>query len=349
LKRTLRNDTKGSYKSEQVPRKSKDKSTQLNSLAKMATLPPIDDVMKELQKIPMSKEQSERTKANILQSRADARSNEPILKIAAMTQKCVEDIKDRVAYIRERRAQRDSEKEQKNITFATALAERNKVKETEKTTKQGQKTHRTRIEVWRDEVKQLATVEKKPTSGMLQHQQNSSRQHAAKRPLDNSEIAFFNQLAGTTSTPINKRLKTIAQNDSSSLVAPPTSSKKSIPWLSTRASMADEDIFGYEDCNFPDQGIRVIDQEIRAHEEKIQLHEEKKKKRRIDRYDDKNNNNHHNHEYADEEINRDGDDGDSEDSYDSELTELEQLLAVEMAMVGVMAFLIARNEEEMRY
>jgi hypothetical protein len=33
----------------------------------------------------------------------------------------------------------------------------------------------------------------------------------------------------------------------------------------------------------------------------------------------------------------------------TELTELEQLLAVEMAMVGVMASLIARNEGEMRY
>jgi hypothetical protein len=315
----------------------------------MATLPPVDDVMKQLQKIPMSKEQFERTKANILKSRADARSNEPILKIAAMTQKCVEDIKDRVAYIRERRAQRDSEKEQKTIAFATALAERNNVKETEKTTKQGQKTHRTRIEVWRDEVKQLATVEKEPSSGML-HQQNSSRQHTAKRPLDNSETTFFNQLAGTTSTPVNKRLKTTAQNDSSSLVALPTSSKKSIPWLSTRASMEDEDIFGYQDCDFLDQGIRVTDQEIRAHEEKLQLHEEKKKNRRtVHHKDDNTNKVSKNHEHADEEVNRDEEDGDSEESYDTELTELEQLLAVEMAMVGVMAFLIARNEEEMRY
>ncbi|KAI4850340.1 hypothetical protein E4T44_02808 [Aureobasidium sp. EXF-8845] len=307
----------------------------------MATLPPIDDVMKELQKIPMSNEQFERAKANILQSRADARSNEPILKIAAMTQKCVKDIKDRVAYIRERRARRDLVKEQKTIAFATALAERNKVKEIEKTTKQGQKTHKTRIEVWRDRVKQLAIVEKEPTSVIL-HQQNSSRQHTAKRPLNNNETIFFSPLAGTTSTPINKRLKTTAQNDSSSLVAPPTSSRKSIPWLSTRASMADEDIFGYEDCNFPDQGIRVTDQ-------KIQLHEEKKKKSRTVHHKDNKNVNTNNHEYADEEINRDEDDANSEDSYDSELTELEQLLAVEMAMVGVMAFLIARNEEEMRY
>jgi hypothetical protein len=315
----------------------------------MATLPPIDDVMKELQKIPMSEEQFQRTKANILQSRADAKSNEPILKIAAMTQKCVEDIKDRVAYIRERRAQRDLEKEQRTIAFATALAERNKVKETEKTTKHGQQTHRMRIEVWRDEVKQLATVERRSTSGML-HQQNPSSQHTSKRPLDNSETVFFNQLAGTTSTPINKRLKTTAQNDSSSLVAPPTSSKKSIPWLSTRASMADEDIFGYEDCNFPDQRIRATDQEIRTHEKKIQLHEEKKTKRRaVHHKEDNTNKDNNNHEYADEEINRDEEDGNSEDSYDSELTELEQLLAVEMAMVGVMAFLIARNEEEMRY
>jgi hypothetical protein len=319
----------------------------------MATLPPINDVMKELQKIPMSKEQFEQTKTNILKSRANARSNAPILKIAAMTQKCVEDIKDRVAYIRERRAQRDLEREQRAINFAAALAERNQVKETEKTTREGQKTHRTRIEVWRDEVKQLATVEKKPSS-VIPYQQNPSRQHTAKRPLDNSETEFFNKLAGTTSTPVNKRLKTTAQNDSSSLVAPPTSSKKSIPWLSTRASMADEDIFGYEDCNFPDQGIRVTDREIRVHEEEIKLHEEKKKKRRDDRHKDNNknvnnNNNNNNAEYADEEINRDEDDGSSEDSYDSELTELEQLLAVEMAMVGVMASLIARNEGEMRY
>lgn len=286
------------------------------------------DVIKELKKLPMTKEQFDQTKARILQSRADAEANDPLLKIAKMTQNCIEDIKERLAYIAERREQRALEEEHKTINFAAALAERNKVKETEKTTKQGQKTHRTRIEVWRDEVKQLAVrLEKKPASGTTaSKQQNPSRQNTAKRPLD-SEIVFFEPLPGNISTPINKRMKTTAQNDSSSLVAPPTSSKKSIPWLSTRASMADEDVFADDDRHFPNPKIHLREKRKNPHD---------------------NDNNDKNHDDADEEIDRDEDAANSEDSYGSELTELEQMLTVEMAMAGVMTMLLARNNEALR-
>ncbi|KAH0288056.1 hypothetical protein M436DRAFT_63603 [Aureobasidium namibiae CBS 147.97] len=294
----------------------------------MATPAPLDDVMRELKKIPMTKQQFEQTKARIIQSRAEAETNDPLLKIAKMTQNCIKDIRDRLAYIAERREQKAQEEEQRTIAFATALAERNKVKATEKSTKQGQKTHRTRIEVWRDEVKQLALLEKKPTLGTTAlKQQNPSLQNTTKRPLD-SEVVFFEDLAGTASTPVNKRMKTAAQNDSSSLVAPPTSSKKSIPWLSTRASMADEDVFADDDCHFPNPEIRLHD---------------KKNKRNAH-----NDNENIDDDDADEDINRDEDDLNSEDSYGSELTELEQMLTIEMAMVGVMTLLLARNNEALR-
>ncbi|KAI4755080.1 hypothetical protein E4T52_13988 [Aureobasidium sp. EXF-3400] len=293
----------------------------------MTTSAAITDVIKELKKLPMTKEQLDQTKARILHSRADAEANDPVLKIAKMTQNCIEDIKERLAYITERREQRALEQDQKISSFAAALAERNKVKEEEKTTKQGQKTHRTRIEVWRDEVKQLAVrVERKPVSGTTAlKQQGLSRQSTAKRPLE-SEPVFFEPLCANTSTPINKRIKTAAQNDSSSLVAPPTSSKKSVPWLSTRASMADEDVFADEDRHFPNPRLR-----------------EKKKNTH-----DHNENNDRDHDDADEEINREDHDANSEDSYGSELTELEQMLTVEMAMVGVMTMLLARNNEVLR-
>lgn len=285
----------------------------------------MEDVIRELKKIPMTRVQFEQTKARILQSRADAEANDPLLKIAKMTQNCIKDIRDRLAYIAERREQKAQEEEQRTIAFATALAERNKVKETEKSTKQGQKTHRTRIEVWRDEVKQLALVEKNSASGTTAlKQQNPSRQNTTKRPLD-SEIAFPEQLAVAASTPVNKRIKT-AQNDSSSLVAPPTSSKKSIPWLSTRASMADEDVFADDDDR------HFANPDIRLQTSKKKIHDD-------DQHDDDD---------ADEEVNRDEDDLNSEDSYGSELTELEQMLTVEMAMVGVMTLLLARNNEALR-
>jgi hypothetical protein len=283
----------------------------------MATPPaPLEVVMKELQKIPMSKAQFDKTKARILHNRAKA--DDPLFDLAQTTKQCVQDIRERLAYIAERREQRALEEEQKTAAFATALGERNKAKETEKTTKQGQKTHRTRIEVWRDEVKQLAVAEKKSTSGPLQPQK-PSHQNTVKRPLDN-ETAFFEQLAGVSSTPINKRIKTTAQHDSSSLVAP-TSSKKSIPWLSTRASMADEDVFADDDRVFAHQNVRL-------HKKKMKLpHEETK-------------HNDGNDDEADEEIDRDEDDANSEDTYGSELTQLEQMLAVEMAVVGAMTVLL---------
>jgi hypothetical protein len=294
----------------------------------MTTSAAITNVIKELKKHPMTKEQFDQTKARILQSRADAEANDPVLKIAKMTQNCIEDIKERLAYITERREQKALEQDQKISSFAAALAERNAVKETEKTTKQGQKTHRTRIEVWRDEVKQLAVrVERKPVSGTTALKpQGLSRQSTAKRPLE-SEPVFFEPLCANTSTPINKRIKTAAQNDSSSLVAPPTSSRKSVPWLSTRASMADEDVFADEDRHFPNPRLCG-----------------KKKKYTHDH----NDNNEKDHDDADEEINRDDHNANSEDSYGSELTELEQMLTVEMAMVGVMTMILARNNEALR-
>jgi len=296
----------------------------------MATPAPMDDMMRELKKIPMTKQQFEQTKARIIQSRAEAETNDPLLKIAKMTQNCIKDIRDRLAYIAERREQKAQEEEQRTIAFATALAERNKVKETEKTTKQGQKTHRTRIEVWRDEVKQLALVKKKPTSGTtVLEQQNPSLQNTTKRPLD-SEVVCSQDLAGNASTPVNKRIKTAAQNDSSSLAAPPTSSKKSVPWLSTRASMADEDVFADDDRHFPNS--------------EIHLHDKKNKRNTHNDNENKANDD----DDADEEINRDEDDLNSEDSYGSELTELEQMLTIEMAMVGVMTLLLARNNEALR-
>jgi hypothetical protein len=295
----------------------------------MTTSAAMTDVIKELKKLPMTKEQFDQTRARILQSREDAEANDPVLKIAKMTQNCIEDIKERLACITERREQRALEQDQKTSSFAAALAERTKVKETEKTTKHGQKTHRTRIEVWRDEVKQLAMVEKKPASGLTAlKQQNPSRQSTAKRSLD-SETVFFEPLPGTSSTPINKRIKTAAQNDSSSLVAPPTSSKKSVPWLSTRAFMADEDVFADDDRHFTNPEIR--------------LQTTKNKKTH-----DHKENNDKDHDDADEEINRDEDVANSEGSYGSELTELEQMLTVEMAMVDVMTTLLARNNEVLR-
>ncbi|KAI4726204.1 hypothetical protein E4T49_05974 [Aureobasidium sp. EXF-10728] len=262
----------------------------------MATAAPIDEVMEGLNHIPMSKEKLDQIKAKFLQSRADAETNDPLLNLAKITKKCIDDLKDRLVYIQQRRDQRAAEEEQKTLAFAAALAERNKAKELEKTTKKGQKQHRTRIEGWRDEVKQLCGT-------IQQEQQNSSRQ---KRPLDNSSFEQYTN----TSTPLNKRMKTTAQNDSSSLIAPPTSSRKSIPWLSTRASMADEDIFADDDRPPPARQINL------------------NKKKLIHDKDDQD---------ADEKFDREEDDADSKDSYAStSLTELEQLAAVEMAVVGMM-------------
>lgn len=307
----------------------------------MAT-PAMDHMIREFLKIPLTKEHFERAQAEILQTGTDAaandpilktakttqtyiKANDPLLKIAKMTKNCIKDIRDRLAYIAERRKQSALEQEQKTIAFATALAERNKVKETEKTTKQGQKTHRIRIEVWRDEVKQLAMVEKNsmPDIAALE-QQNAARQIITKRPLE-SELVFFEDIAGTSSTPINKRIKT-AQNDSSPLVAPLISSEKSLPWLSTRTSMADEDVFADDDRHFSHQEIL-----------KKNVHDNENNENYEEDYDD-----------AEEEMDRDEYDVNSEVSYGSELTKLEQNLMVEMRMVGIMTLILARHDEAMR-
>lgn len=280
---------------------------------KMSIPVDIEQVMDNLKKIPMSQERFDGLKAKILQSRALNGPDESVRDLQNMTMKCVQDIKERLALITERRKQRNMEDKQRNSEFAAALAERNEVKESENTTKRGQKIHRTRIELWRDEVKQHSLAEKKTTScGMPQQQ--STRQFVAKRPHD-VESSSLEQPA--TATPANKRIKTVTRNDSSSAVAPPTSSKKSIPWLSTRASMADEDVFADDDRPVSNQELR-FDNKKNANDD----HDEH------DEYDD-----------ADEDFDED-DDADSEGSYESYLTELEQMLTREMAMVTVMALML---------
>lgn len=269
--------------------------------------------MDNLKQIPMSQEILHGLKAKILQSRTlTGADDESVRELQNMTVKCVQDIKDRLAYITERRKQRSSEDKQKNLDFAAALAERDALKDSERAAEGGQMMHRTRIEVWRDEVKQHFSVEKKTASDTVpEQQQKPSRHSTAKRPHDE-------QLADTA-TPINKRIRTAAQNDSSSAIAPPTSSKKSIPWLSTRVSMADEDVFADEARRYPDQ--------------EIQLNNKKNAGDDNDEHDD--------HDDADEEFDKD-EDATSEDSLESYLTELEQMLTREMAMVTVMALMLPR-------
>ncbi|CAD0094544.1 unnamed protein product [Aureobasidium mustum] len=253
----------------------------------------------------MSQERLDGLKAKILQSRALNGPDESVRDLQNMTMKCVQDIKERLALITERRKQRNMENNQKNSDFAAALAERNEVKESENTTKRGQKIHRTRIELWRDEVKQHSLVEKKTTSCGMPQQQQSTRPSLAKRPHD-VESSSLEQPA--TATPANKRIKT------------------SIPWLSTRASMADEDVFADND------------RFVSNHE--IQLNNTKNADNDHDEHDDHDEyDDHDNHDDADEDIDED-EDADSEGSYESYLTELEQMLTREMAMVTVMALML---------
>lgn len=277
----------------------------------MSTPVLIEEVMENLKRIPMSQERFNSLKEKIIQSRALTGPDESVIDLQNMTMKCVQDIKDRLAYITERRNQRIKEDKQKNLDFAAALAERDAVKESEKWTKKGQKAHRTRIEVWRDEVKQHCAVEKKMLSGTVPQQQESSRQPTAKRPHNNTGSSL--EQVADTATPANKRIKTVTQNDSSSAVAPPTSSKKSIPWLSTRASMAEENIFADDYRPVSNQVTRFNNKE--------------------NAYDDHDEHDDYEDEDADEELDEDEDFDYSDDSY---LTELEQMLTTELAMVTVL-------------
>ncbi|KAK6005152.1 hypothetical protein QM012_007931 [Aureobasidium pullulans] len=286
----------------------------------MSSSIPINEIMENLTKIPMSQERFDGLKAKILQQSSKSLSPQPDEQVQAlqnMTMKCVQDIKERLAYITEKRKQKTTEENQKNLDFAAGLAERNAIKESEKMTKKGQKAHRTRIEVWRDEVRQHCLGDKKKTtSGIMPQQEKLPCQSTAKRPFD-SIGSSVEQVSGTA-TPTNKRIKTATQNDSSSAVGPPTSSKKSIPWLSTRASMAEENIFA-NDCR------HAAAQEIRFYDKNT--------------YADHEDNDDHDHDDADEEFDKDEDE-DSDGSYASCLTELEQMLTKEMAMVTVMALML---------
>ncbi|KAH0074799.1 hypothetical protein KCU96_g15034, partial [Aureobasidium melanogenum] len=275
--------------------------------------------MENLKRIPMSQEQFNSLKEKIVQSRTLTGPDESVINLQNMTMKCVQDVKERLAYITERRKQRSIEDKQKNIDFAAALAERDAVKESERMTRKGQKAHRTRIEVWRDEVKQHCLVEKKTVSVTLPQQQRPSRQSTAKRPHDNTSSAL-EQLTGA-STPATKRIKTTTQNDSTSAIAPPTSSKKSIPWLSTRVSMVDENIFADDDRPVPDQQFRP---------NKKNAHDDHDDHEDYDEHDD-----YDNHDNADEAFDED-EDADSDYSDESYLTELEQMLTRELAMVTVL-------------
>ncbi|KAG9656713.1 hypothetical protein KCU95_g13506, partial [Aureobasidium melanogenum] len=283
----------------------------------MSTPVPIEEVVENLKKIPMSQERLNSLKEKIIQSRALTGADGSVINLQSITMKCVQDVKERLAYITERRKQRSIEDKQKNIDFAAALAERDAVKEGERMTKGGQKAHRTRIEVWRDEVKQHCLVDKKTTANTVSHQQRQSRRTTAKRPHDNTNLSLEQRTGAAT--PTNKRIKTATQNNSSSAAAPPTSSKKSIPWLSTRASMVDENIFADDDRPVPNREIRF----------------EKKKNAHDDHEDDDAYDDHDDYDDADEELDQD-EDADSEESDESYLTELEQMLTTELAMVTVL-------------
>lgn len=273
----------------------------------MSTTIPIEEVMDNLKKVPMSQERFDGLRAKISQNRTLTGADDgSVRELQNMTFKCVQDIKDRLAYITERRKQRSSEDKQKNLDFAAALAERDVLKDSERAITKGQMMYRTRIEVWRDEVKQHFTVENKTASGTVpEQQQNLSRQPTAKRPHD--------EQSADTATSINKRIRTTAQNDSSSAVAPPTSSQRSIPWLSTRVSMADEDVSTDEHRHYPDQETRPNNKKTAGDDDE--------------------------HDDAAEELDKD-EDTTSEDSLESYLTELEQMLTKEMAMVTVMALML---------
>lgn len=255
----------------------------------------------------MSRAELDRVKARILASKTLTESNDPARNLRKMALECIEDVRERMAHIKERREQRLLDEEQKISSFRSALAERNAYKEVEKSTKTGQKAHRKRIEVWRDEVKKQTVVDKKSASGTTTTATTTTSQTSKKRALDNNNTSSpFDQVSATT--PLNKRFK-LALEDSSS-AAQPTSSKKSVPWLSTRASMDDEDVFA-------DDHVR---------------HPEYENIPRIKNDDD-----------ADEEL--DDEDLESEDSY---LTQQEQLLVVELAMVAAMQSILPQLVEKTR-
>ncbi|THZ26897.1 hypothetical protein D6C91_02470 [Aureobasidium pullulans] len=271
------------------------------------TLPQTTTIMEKdiLDRNIMSRAELDRVKARILASKAFTESNDPASNLQKIALECIEDVRERMAYIKERREQRLLDEEQKISSFRSALAERNAYKETEKSTKTGQKAHRKRIEVWRDEVKKQTVVDKKIASGTTTT--TTTSQTSKKRALDNNNASSpFDKVSATT--PLNKRFK-LALEDSSS-AAQPTSSRKSVPWLSTRASMDDEDVFA-------DDHVR---------------HPEYENTPRIKNDDD-----------ADEEL--DDEDLESEDSY---LTQQEQLLVVEMAMVAAMQSILPQLYEKTR-
>lgn len=250
--------------------------------------------------------------------------DESIRELQSIAFKCAQGIKERLAYITERRKQRSAEDEQKKLDFAAGLVERDYLQEREWTTRRGQTTQRARIEVWRNEVKQHVSFEKKNTSDTvpLQRQQKPSRESTAKRPHDSMLLSLEKPFG--LSTPANKRIKTATQVDlSSSAVVPPTSSKKSIPYLSTHASLADENVFADDDR-------AVLDQEIRLNDKKNADDDHENH----DEHDD-----HVDHYDADEDLDKD-EDTTSEDSLESSLTQMERTLTRETAMVTVMGLML---------
>ncbi|THY29918.1 hypothetical protein D6D01_03409 [Aureobasidium pullulans] len=275
-------------------------------MATTTTLPRTTTIMEKdiLDRNIMSRAEFDRVKARILASKTLTESNDPARNLQKMALECIEDVRERMAYIKERRGQRLLDEEQKVSSFRSALAERNAYKETEKSTKTGQKAHRRRIEVWRDEVKKQTVVDKNIASGTTAT--TTTSQTSKKRALDNNTSSPFDKVSAAT--PLNKRFK-LALEDSSS-AAQPTSSKKSVPWLSTRASMDDEDVFADDHVRHPEyENIPRIK----------------------------------NDDEADEEI--DDENLESEDSY---LTQQEQLLVVEMAMVAAMQSILPQLYEKTR-
>ncbi|KAI5193704.1 hypothetical protein E4T39_08831 [Aureobasidium subglaciale] len=273
----------------------------------------------EKKKDIMSKAEFDRIKAKILQNKLVDNANDPASRLQKMALQCVQDVKERLAYITKRREERALAEEEKILSFASALAERNAVKDAEKSTRQGYKAFRTRIEGWRDEVKAKAMVQFKTLD--VQQPRNP-----AKRPLDVTSSSPFDNTS--LKTPVNKRIKTTrttAQDPSSSsaIAAPPTSSKRSIPWLSTRASVDNENVFEDHDHAYPDQEIRLNDN------------------KKVDDDDEQEDAD----EYTDDEED-DDDDGDDLFSEGSYLTQQEQLLAVELAMVGVMTVVLPQLIEQ---
>lgn len=239
------------------------------------------------------KVQLERIKAKL----AAKRANNPTQHLRKAVMECLQDVRERLDHIKERREQKALEKEERNSAFASALAARNRVKETEKSTAAGQKRHRLRIEEWRDGVNEECRI----------LETAAQRKDTKKRGNEDA----------LTTTSSSKRRKVAAAKEA----PPPTSktkaadapppTKNSVPWLRTRASMADEDVFTDKPGDrYPD--LRNTDQILPSDG--------------VGARDD---------ESADEEYGYE--DGGSEDSY---LTELEQLVLVQVAMVGAVQCIV---------